>query len=80
MASYYLDNELGIHACQRSDEGLVVVDRLGSLRLFETGPMQLQRSLDDWMAMVGQGMTEIFSNLSSRKISHFKSVVRGGVE
>jgi len=55
-SSYFIDAELGVLACERSDEGLAVVDRLGSLRLLETGPMQLQRSLDEWMAMVGQGL------------------------
>lgn len=50
-----MDKELGILAAERSDESLVVVDRLGTLRIFETGPLQLQRSLDDWMTMVGQG-------------------------
>lgn len=51
---WYLDSfELGLFAAEMSDSGIVTVDRQGCLQFFEVGELQLKRSLDEWMKMVG---------------------------
>ena len=40
---------------ERSNNGLVTVDIGGCIRLWETGLVQLERSLDEWHKMVGTG-------------------------
>jgi len=47
----YPDKVLGISSM--SNDGLVTVDNSGTVRLWETGVANLQRSLDDWRRMVG---------------------------
>ena len=43
------------------DDKIVTVDYAGNLRLWETGFMQLQRSLDDWKKMLGKGLENFLS-------------------
>ncbi|KAL0271601.1 UNVERIFIED_CONTAM: hypothetical protein PYX00_008644 [Menopon gallinae] len=51
---WYIDSfELGLFAAERSDSGIVTVDRQGCLQFFEVGELQLKKSLDEWMKMVG---------------------------
>jgi len=47
----YPDNVLGIS--DMSNDGLVTVDNSGSVRLWETGVANLERSLAEWRKMVG---------------------------
>lgn len=54
-AYVYSSSENPILVAERGNSGLVTVDVGGCLRLWETGIVQLSRSLDEWQKMVGTG-------------------------
>ncbi len=39
--------------CEMSNEGLATVDNNGTVRLWETGVANLERSLEEWRRMLG---------------------------
>lgn len=54
--SWYVDSSsLNVHVGKLNNDEIVTVDLFGNLRFWETGFMQLQRSLDDWKKLVGKG-------------------------
>jgi len=43
-----------------SEEGLVTVDNSGTVRLWETGVANLERSLQEWRRMIGDEVTKLY--------------------
>ncbi|XP_023930017.1 von Willebrand factor A domain-containing protein 8 [Lingula anatina] len=52
---YYPWSDVDIVMAAMSNDGLVTVDLTGIVRLWETAPAQLARSLDQWRKMIGSG-------------------------
>lgn len=46
-----------------SEEGLVTVDNSGTVRLWETGVANLERSLQEWRQMIGDEVKMLISKL-----------------